>query len=170
MEVSERLLRVFVVDDENVIASSLAMVLRFQGGFHATSFDQPEAALQAARSDAPDLLIFDVWMPQLSGIELAIQLQYFCPACKVLLFTGQTAAGPLIDSARASGYNFELLSKPVHPANLLAKIRDLTQTVPPLPIHEDHRSISIYGGPGCQASPAFERRQFRLTYPMIKTA
>jgi hypothetical protein len=34
-------LRIFVVDDEDVIASSLAMVLRFQGGFHATSFSDP---------------------------------------------------------------------------------------------------------------------------------
>ena len=90
MSQSPKLLRVFVVDDEDVIASSLAMILRFQGGFHATSFTDPLKALQAAHSETPDLLITDVVMPQMSGIELAIQLRDVCPDCKVLLFSGHS--------------------------------------------------------------------------------
>ena len=125
-------IRVFVVDDEGVIASSLAMILRFQGGFHATSFTDPMAALQAARIDAPDLLISDVVMPGLTGIDLAIQVQQHCPGCKILLFSGQAATGHLLESVRDRGYNFQLLSKPVHPADLLAKIRDLTSFPDPL--------------------------------------
>ena len=46
-----RQLRVFVVDDHDVIASSLAMILRFQGGFHATSFTDSSEALRASRHD-----------------------------------------------------------------------------------------------------------------------
>jgi DNA-binding NtrC family response regulator len=105
------------------------MILRFQGGFHATSFTEPTAALQAAHNDAPDLLISDVVMPGLSGIELAIQVQQLCPGCKILLFSGQAATSHMLESVRARGYDFQLLSKPVHPADLLAKIQDLT-TVP----------------------------------------
>ncbi|HVN92133.1 MAG TPA: response regulator [Terracidiphilus sp.] len=119
-------LRVFVVDDEDVIASSLAMILRFQGGFHARSFNNPLEALRAAKADAPDLLITDVVMPQLSGIELAIQMRESCPECKVLLFSGQAATAQLLESARQMGYMFEILLKPVHPADLLAKIQDVT--------------------------------------------
>jgi DNA-binding NtrC family response regulator len=122
----DRQLRVFVVDDEDIIASSLAMILRFQGGFHATSFNDPLEALRAAKVEAPDLLISDVVMPQLSGIDLAIQIQEACPKCKVLLFSGQAATAHLLESARAEGHNFELLLKPVHPADLLAKIQDLS--------------------------------------------
>ena len=125
-------IRVFVVDDEGVIASSLAMILRFQGGFHATSFTDPMTALQAARIDAPDLLISDVVMPGLTGIDLAIQVQQHCPDCKILLFSGQIATGPMLESVRARGYDFQVLSKPVHPADLLAKIRDLTALPDPL--------------------------------------
>ncbi|HWG20081.1 MAG TPA: response regulator [Terracidiphilus sp.] len=121
------LLRVFVVDDEDVIASSLAMILRFQGGFHATSFTDPTKALQAAHSDAPDLLISDVVMPQMTGIDLAIQLRSVCPDCKVLLFSGTAATTDLLEAARVTGYKFELLLKPVHPADLLASIRTLTE-------------------------------------------
>ncbi len=120
-------LRVFVVDDEDVIASSLAMILRFQGGFHARSFTDPLEALRAVRLDAPDLLISDVVMPELSGIDLAIQLRECCPECRVLLFSGQAATAQLLESAGKMGYTFEILMKPVHPADLLAKIQDVTE-------------------------------------------
>ncbi len=134
-------LRVFVVDDEDVIASTLAMILRFQGGFHATSFTDPLKALEAAFSEAPDLLISDVVMPQLSGIDLAIQLSERCPNCKVLLFSGQAATAHLLESARAKGYAFELLLKPVHPGDLLAKIQDLTEDAQPPPAEEQEAGV-----------------------------
>jgi DNA-binding NtrC family response regulator len=124
--------RVFVVDDEDVIASSLAMVLRFQGGFHARSFNNPTEALDAASSDPPDLLISDVVMPGLSGIELAVKMRALCPECKVLLFSGKASTVDMLESARDNGYDFELLSKPVHPGDLLARIRNLTESSPPL--------------------------------------
>ena len=134
MSHSPGLLRVFVVDDEDVIASSLAMILRFQGGLHATSFTNPVSALQAAQSQAPDLLITDVVMPQMSGIDLAIQLRKLHPDCKVLLFSGQAATADLLEVARAAGYTFELLLKPMHPADLLARIQALIEEKPTSPV------------------------------------
>jgi FixJ family two-component response regulator len=113
---------VFVVDDEQVIASSLAMILRARG-FDAMSFNVPEEALQAALDKSPDLLISDVVMPGLSGIELAIKMQQLCPGCKVLLFSGQAATADMLETARAGGHDFELLSKPIHPTELLESIR-----------------------------------------------
>jgi len=89
----------------------------------ASSYDSPVEALKAARKDAPDLLISDVMMPEMSGIELALQIRESCPDCKVLLFSGQAATANLLEKARADGHDFELLSKPVHPSDLLAKIR-----------------------------------------------
>jgi DNA-binding NtrC family response regulator len=124
-------LRVYVVDDEDVIASTLAMILRFQGGFNARSFNSPVEALSAARSDPPDLLISDVVMPVLTGIELAVQMQVLCPQCKVMLFTGHVSTADMLEPARLNGYSFEVLSKPVHPADLLARILQLTNAPPP---------------------------------------
>lgn len=118
--------RVFVVDDEPVIATTLGVILR-QQGFEAHSFNLPLEALQAAREKAPDLLISDVVMPLLSGIELAIQLREFCPNCKVLLFSGQAATAGMLESARAAGHDFEVLAKPVHPTDLLKKIRTVIE-------------------------------------------
>jgi DNA-binding NtrC family response regulator len=119
---------VFVVDDEEVIASTLTTILQLHGGFRARSFTKPIEALEAARLEAPDLLISDVVMPQLSGIDLAIQVRESCPNCKVLLFSGQAATTHLLDAASANGHNFELLLKPVHPADLLIRIKSLTES------------------------------------------
>lgn len=118
---------VFVVDDEDVIATSLAMILRLQGGFRARSFCKPLEALEAARLEAPDLLISDIVMPELSGVELAFQIREHCPDCKVLLFSGQVANVHLLEGVQNNGHDFEVLSKPVHPSDLLMSIRRLTE-------------------------------------------
>lgn len=112
---------VFVVDDEEIIASTLAEILNMQGKFHAKSFTEPLEALSAARLEAPDLLITDVAMPLLSGIELAIQVREFCPDCRILLFSGQASAAHMLRDAQADEYGFELISKPVPPSDLLGK-------------------------------------------------
>jgi hypothetical protein len=44
------------------------------------------------------------------------------PGCKILLFSGQAATADLLETARAQGHEFEILAKPVHPQDLLAKL------------------------------------------------
>jgi CheY-like chemotaxis protein len=114
--------RVFVVDDEPVIASSLAAILRMNG-FSARFFTSPLEALAAARSESPDLVISDVAMPGVSGIELAIQMRAQYPNCKILLFSGQAAT---LEGARAQGYDFRLLQRPVFPSVFLSEIGQLS--------------------------------------------
>jgi DNA-binding response OmpR family regulator len=114
-------IRIFVVDDEAVIATTLAMILR-QSGFEAHSFEKPEEALSASRGMAPDLLITDVVMPVLTGIELALQLRELFPECKVLLFSGQPATAELLHAARSKGHDFETLPKPMHPLEMLDRV------------------------------------------------
>jgi CheY-like chemotaxis protein len=117
--------RIFVVDDEPVIASSLAAILR-TNGFSARFFTSPLEALAAARSESPDLVISDVAMPGISGIELAIQMKAQCPNCKILLFSGQAATLDLLEGARTRGYDFRLLQKPVYPSEFLSEIGQLS--------------------------------------------
>ena len=117
--------RIFVVDDEPVIASSLAAIFRISG-FSARFFTCPLEALAAARSESPDLLISDVAMPGISGIELAIQMRAQYPNCKILLFSGQAATWDLLEGAHAQGYDFRLLQKPVHPSEFLFEIGQLS--------------------------------------------
>jgi CheY-like chemotaxis protein len=112
---------VYVVDDEHVVASTLAAILQMHG-FAAKFFTSPLEALTAARSKAPDLLVSDVEMPGISGIDLAIQMKAQFPMCKILLLSGQAATLDLLRQARALGHNFDLLLKPIPPAEFLLEI------------------------------------------------
>jgi len=114
---------IFIVDDETIIAETLTMILR-KHGFVAKSFTDPREALNAARREAPDIVLSDVMMPELSGIELAIAIQEECPGCKIMLFSGHAHTLDLISMAKAKGYDFSLLEKPFHPADLLKRIRE----------------------------------------------
>jgi len=114
--------KVLVADDEQVIANTLAIILN-QAGFEAKAVYSGEKAIEALDSFAPDMLISDVIMTGMTGIEAAIQTRAKLPNCKILLFSGQAATADLLERARAQGHEFEILAKPVHPTDLLAKLR-----------------------------------------------
>jgi len=115
--------KVMVVDDEPVIADTLAMILN-QSGFDTRAVYSGEKALEMASSFRPDMLISDVIMGDLNGIDAAIRIRALLPEIKVLLFSGQAATANLLENARARGYEFEILSKPVHPQDLLTRLRN----------------------------------------------
>jgi DNA-binding response OmpR family regulator len=114
--------KVLVADDERVIADTLAIILN-QSGFEAKAVYSGEKAVEAARDWQPEMLISDVIMTDLNGIDAAIKIRAILPACKILLFSGQAATADLLDRARNQGHEFEILAKPVHPQDLLARLR-----------------------------------------------
>ena len=114
---------VLIVDDERVIADTLSMILRKNGFSTLTAYDG-KRALELASVTSPELLISDVVMPGMTGVELAIAITHMIPACKVLLFSGQAATADLLENARNAGYNFTTLLKPVHPTDMLRRISE----------------------------------------------
>jgi DNA-binding NtrC family response regulator len=112
-----------VVDDELVISSTLAMILN-ASGYRAMSFTSAEEAIKAAELAYPDMLITDVSMPGMNGIELAILFRKVYPSCRVVLFSGALSTTRLLDNAKQLGYEFQILTKPVHPRDMLAAIRN----------------------------------------------
>lgn len=114
--------KVLVADDEQVIANTLAIILN-QAGFEARAVFSGEDAVKLLDSFQPDMLISDVIMSEMTGIEAAIITRAKLPKCKILLFSGQAATADLLEKAREQGHEFEILAKPVHPTDLLAKLR-----------------------------------------------
>ena len=114
--------RVFIVDDEKVIADTLCAILR-TSGYEAVPFYDAESTLAAFGDKQPELVISDVSMPGMSGVELAVQIKDRFPECGVLLFSGQAGSAQLLEAANQRGYDFELLVKPVHPKDLLARLQ-----------------------------------------------
>ena len=114
--------RVLVADDERVIADTLSMILN-QSGFETRVAYSGEQAVEIAGEFHPEMLISDVIMVGVNGIDAAIEIRRMLPEIKVLLFSGQAATADLLEKARARGYDFEILAKPVHPQDLLARMR-----------------------------------------------
>jgi DNA-binding NtrC family response regulator len=121
---------VYVVDDEESIAVTLAAIIKTKG-HDARNFTHPLEALEAARSLAPDLLISDVFMPEMNGVELATRMSQMCPDCKVLLLSGQPLNREVFEKARNKGYSFSLARKPLQPTVLLDSLDRLFLTDPP---------------------------------------
>ena len=114
--------KVLVADDERVIADTLAMILN-QSGFEARAVYSGEKALELASAFRPDMLISDVIMADLNGIDTAIRIRASLPEIRILLFSGQAATADLLEKARRDGHEFDILAKPVHPQDLLNKLR-----------------------------------------------
>jgi DNA-binding NtrC family response regulator len=111
------------VDDESVIADTLAEILRRNGYATETAYDGT-SALETALLSPPELVITDVVLPGMSGVELAVIIKRAYPECKILLYSGQASTPELIRSSQCAPYDFALLSKPVPPRDLLALVED----------------------------------------------
>ena len=112
---------VLVVDDECAIADSLTEILNRSGHNAYCAYDGP-SALDVALLKPPEVLITDVVLPGMSGIELAITIRRIFPDCKVVLFSGNAATTAMMETATRAGHNFVLLNKPVHPAEMLSHV------------------------------------------------
>jgi DNA-binding response OmpR family regulator len=111
--------RVLIADDERIIADTLGLILN-QNGFEAATVYSGQKAVETARHFHPNVFLGDVVM---SGIEAAIQICTMIPGCRILLLSGQAATSDLLRDARVRGHDFEILLKPVHPNQLLDRLR-----------------------------------------------
>jgi DNA-binding response OmpR family regulator len=140
--------RIYIVDDEWIIAETLATILN-KNGFHAHPFHNSSQALVRALSCPPDILITDVMIPGMTGIELAIALRRAGQDCRILLFSGQSGALDLLCDARRRGYDFEMLEKPLHPLQLVMRLRNIKpRTKFPDPPAPDESGPQSQPGPG----------------------
>jgi CheY-like chemotaxis protein len=91
-------------------------------GYEAFAVSDGASAIKWARMIVPDVVVSDVIMPGMNGIESAKMILRSCPECRVILFSGQAASLDLLEKARAEGHHFEVLAKPINPTVLLDTI------------------------------------------------
>ena len=114
---------ILVVDDERVIADTLSVILG-RNGFAAMTAYNGTSALEIATLVPPQLLISDVMMPGMSGIDLAIAIRDAVPNCEVILFSVRAFTADLLASPRLAGLDFMAHTKPVHPTEMLARVSE----------------------------------------------
>ena len=110
--------RVLIVDDEHVITDTMVKIFSNEG-YDVRGVYSAEQALSLMSEWIPQLAIIDVHLPEMNGIYLAILFKAECPDCRLLLFSGDTVTGHLLETALQEGNSFKVLAKPVHPTELL---------------------------------------------------
>lgn len=122
------ILKILVADDERPIADSLAKVLNLNGFSAIVAYSGFEAVTRA-QSEPFDILLADVMMPGMTGIEAFLQIRKLRPKCRVMLLSGDEATTQLLSDARDCGHNFEIFAKPVHPLVIIERLRVLSRQI-----------------------------------------
>ena len=117
-------LTILVVDDEETVANTTVEILNMSGFCAFVAYDG-KTALELAARFRPDILLTDVVMPGMNGVELAVCIKKLLPQTAILLISGQAGTLDLLEKARNEGFVFELVAKPIHPTKLMEHLRRL---------------------------------------------
>ena len=111
--------KILIVDDEKVFADTLAHIFT-QEGYQTRAVYSAERALEVISDWVPGLVIVDVVLPNMNGIDLAIRLKSTHPSVIVMMISGQLSTGTFAEDAAKNGHRFDILAKPVPVPELLA--------------------------------------------------
>src|SRR5258708_4309264 len=117
-------IKVAIVEDDSTMRESLALLVNGTDGFRCIAcFANAEAALRGLPAQWPDVLLMDINLPKMSGIECVAALKKTRPELQVLMLTAYMDNEKIFDSlkAGASGY----LIKKTPPAKILEAVADV---------------------------------------------
>jgi len=124
MERSSTMQRILLAEDDNDMRRFLVKALE-KAGYEVTDFDNGASAYERLREEPFTLLLTDIVMPEMDGIELARRATELDPDLKVMFITG-CAAGALNPDAQAPK-DAKVLSKPFHLRDLVNEVEKLIQ-------------------------------------------
>ncbi|MDP7738127.1 two-component system response regulator TcrX [Mycobacterium paragordonae] len=163
---------VLVVDDEPVLAEMVSMALRYEGWNIATAGDG-SAAIAAARADRPDVVVLDVMLPDMSGLDVLHRLRQENPGLPVLLLTAKDAVEDRIAGLTAGGDDY--VTKPFSIEEVVLRLRALLRRtgvttvdsgaqliVGDLVLDEDSHEVTRAGEPISLTSTEFELLRFMM--------
>ncbi len=165
-------INVLVVDDEPVLAEMVSMALRYEGWNIATAGDG-SAALASARSQRPDVVVLDVMLPDMSGLDVLRKLREETPQLPVLLLTAKDAVEDRIAGLTAGGDDY--VTKPFSLEEVVLRLRALLRrtgvttedsgaqlVVGDLVLNEDSHDVTRAGEPIALTSTEFELLRFMM--------
>lgn len=111
--------KVLVIDDEALIADTLTKILTLHG-FEATPLYSGESALEWIENVRPDIVLSDIMMHEVDGVQAAVRIRELHPECRVILFSASALS--FADRRKISSLGFEYLERPLHPKVLLSHV------------------------------------------------
>ena len=115
-------IRALVVDDEPALGELLSTVLRYEG-WEVETATAGQPALRAARTRPPDVVVLDVMLPDMSGLEVLSRLRALHPDVPVLLLTAKDAVADRVAGLTAGGDDY--VTKPFSLEEVVARLRAL---------------------------------------------
>ncbi|MCV7310996.1 MULTISPECIES: response regulator transcription factor [Mycobacterium] len=165
-------INVLVVDDESVLAEMVSMALRYEGWNIATASDGA-SAIAAARAQRPDVVVLDVMLPDMSGLDVLHKLREETPQLPVLLLTAKDAVEDRIAGLTAGGDDY--VTKPFSIEEVVLRLRALLRrtgvttvdsgaqlVVGDLVLDEDSHEVTRAGEPIALTSTEFELLRFMM--------
>ncbi|CQD22429.1 DNA-binding response regulator [Mycobacterium lentiflavum] len=165
-------INVLVVDDESVLAEMVSMALRYEGWNIATAGDG-SSAIASARAQRPDVVVLDVMLPDMSGLDVLHKLREENPQLPVLLLTAKDAVEDRIAGLTAGGDDY--VTKPFSIEEVVLRLRALLRrtgvttvdsgaqlVVGDLVLDEDSHEVTRAGEPVSLTSTEFELLRFMM--------
>ena len=165
-------INVLVVDDESVLAEMVSMALRYEGWNIATAGDG-SSAIASARTQRPDVVVLDVMLPDMSGLDVLHKLREENPQLPVLLLTAKDAVEDRIAGLTAGGDDY--VTKPFSIEEVVLRLRALLRRtgvttvdsgaqlmVGDLVLDEDSHEVTRAGEPVSLTSTEFELLRFMM--------
>ena len=117
--------KILVVDDDRTTRHLIALQLR-RAGYAVAEASDGQKALDRVRRQAFDLVLLDVWMPGLDGLEVLARLRGGPKPPRVVMMTADDASDTLLRAIRQQAYRY--LAKPIEPAQLTEVVRSALET------------------------------------------
>ncbi|HEY5973668.1 MAG TPA: sigma-54 dependent transcriptional regulator [Geobacteraceae bacterium] len=112
---------ILIVDDEESIRTTLAGVLEDEGYRTITAVDGVEA-VAAVQHELPDLVLLDIWMPRLDGLETLQRLKELYPALVVVMISGHGTIETAVKSTKLGAFDF--IEKPLSLDKVLVTVKN----------------------------------------------
>ena len=116
---------ILIVDDEISIRESLTGILQDEG-FTPISVDSGEKALEKIIEDRPDLILLDIWMPGMDGLETLTKIRNSFPDQLVVMMSGHGSIETAVKSTKLGAYDF--IEKPLSLEKVLLCIQNAIKT------------------------------------------
>ena len=116
--------RVLIVDDEKNIVSSLQEILNDEGYEIVTAEDGLDA-LEMVQAEPPDLVLLDIWIPGMDGIEVLQVIKTYHPEIEVLVMSGHGTIDTAVKATKLGAYDF--IEKPFSLDQLVVSVQKALQ-------------------------------------------
>jgi DNA-binding NarL/FixJ family response regulator len=143
VQIDERMINVSIVEDDAKLRATLARYLTGQPGFHcASTYPNAEAALADIPQVRPDVVLMDINLPGMSGIECVARLRAAMPALKILMLTVFEESEQVFKALSAGAFGY--LVKSHRPAKIVEAIREVHAGGSPMSGHIARKVVQSF--------------------------